>query len=179
MKSLSGGSAGIRLEWLWQQEDSKPLRRMKMNCDINQVIVELDVYCGIDQAWKVMVERMADWWPTDFLCLPGSQSVIFEAHAGGRLYEKNESGGELLWSNVLAIVPGQYVELYGPVTPAFGGPSLNFIRMELIEAEGYCQFRLTNSIVGHFSDASREHVEQGWRYLFGAYKAFCEMNSIV
>jgi uncharacterized protein YndB with AHSA1/START domain len=143
-----------------------------MTPSIQEIVIELDILAPHAQVWEKMLNELPSWWPADFVGLSGGK-MYFEPNAGGRLYEENDEGGHLLWSTVAMIVPGSHIDLVGPVTPAFGGPNLNFIRMSIEAAGETTKFRLTNSILGHFDGHDR--VTMGWNYLFGSLKSYCEI----
>jgi uncharacterized protein YndB with AHSA1/START domain len=146
-----------------------------MNSEIHEIVVEIGIDCPRENVWKIMIDRLSDWWPGDFLCLPGAKKIQFEPVAGGRLFETTPEGGHLLWANVLIIAPGEAIEMAGHVTPTFGGPSVTQWRMGLTDGEnGATKFRLSNSVIGHFSPESQAEVKGGLEYLTGALKAFCE-----
>jgi hypothetical protein len=97
-----------------------------------------------------------------------TDAMLWGIHAGST----GDADGLFLESSVVVIVPGSHIDMVGPVTPAFGGPNLNFIRMSIEAAGETTKFRLTNSILGHFDGHDR--VTMGWNYLFGSLKAYCE-----
>ncbi len=148
-----------------------------MKNEINEIILELAINCPRDKAWNTMLNKMSDWWPSDFVALPGSKGIKFEPWAGGRLYEQTDEGAHLLWGTAVNIQPNEVLEIVGFVVPAFGGPSINFCKMELADLPaGTTKFKLTNTILGHLSEESRESTQEGWNYLYMAFKEFCEKN---
>ncbi|MBS1712637.1 MAG: hypothetical protein JSS71_13030 [Armatimonadetes bacterium] len=148
-----------------------------MEIKIHEIIVELDINQTQQNVWDAMLNRLPEWWPADFVGFPGKGKVKFEPVAGGRLYKETEEGGQLMWGNVVGIYPGEAIEISSIVTPAFGGPSLNFIRMALLgETGGVTKFRLSNTVMGHMSAEGEGSVTEGWQYLFGGLKTYCEAN---
>lgn len=142
---------------------------------LHELTLDLHIKCPKDLAWDCLVGRVSDWWPADFLCLTNSSGIQFEAFAGGRLYEESPEGGQVLWGTVAMILPGESIDLVGPVTAAFGGPSINFVHMSLTDnGDGMTQFKLKNDVLGNLTDEGRESVQEGWAYLYGAFKDFCE-----
>lgn len=146
-----------------------------MSCEVNEIVVELEINQAKSVVWDKMLNHFADWWPRDFLCLGESAQLHFEPFAGGRLFETNPEGGCLLWAQVLMIIPGESIDMAGQVTPAFGGPNITMNKMSLESiGEAKTRFRLTNSVLGNVSEEGKASVKSGWEYLMGALKAYCE-----
>ncbi len=142
---------------------------------IHEIIVEIEINRSQDVVWEAMLNEVSAWWPKDFLCLPDGPEIKFEPWAGGRLYEEKEDGSCLLWGTVLMITPGESIELTGCVSPSFGGPSMNFIKTSIQAGEdGKTLFRLANTVLGNFTAEGAGEVDAGWKYLYGALKAYCE-----
>jgi uncharacterized protein YndB with AHSA1/START domain len=62
--------------------------------------------------FELFVARFGDWWPlARFSRVRGQapQSLVFEAHVGGRIYEVCTDGSTLDWGRVTAIEPGQRI----------------------------------------------------------------------
>lgn len=146
-----------------------------MNCTTNEIVVEVDIEQAKSIVWEKMLNNFSDWWPRDFMCLGESAELHFEPVAGGRLYETTPEGGCLLWGQVLMIIPGESLDLAGSVTSAFGGPNITMNKMSLESlGDKRTRFRLTNAVMGNFSDEGKANVKSGWEYLLGALKAYCE-----
>jgi len=145
-----------------------------MNNEISSVAIELEISASPKKVWNIMVNRVSEWWPKDFMGLSESATMTLELKAGGRLYEADPNGAELLWGNVLQFIPGDSIDIVGHVTPQFGGPSMTMYRMALSGDSASTRFQLTNWVVGNFADGQSDVVTEGWNYLFGALKAFCE-----
>ena len=142
-----------------------------MNPDNPPFSLELEIDTTPEKVFDAMLNHLTSWWPKDFVGLEGSE-MVFEPFAGGRLFERHSDGSSLLWSHVVMVKQGEYIDLAGPVTPAFGGPSLNFVRMAVSREGGKTLFRLTNTVFGVSGDPAS--VESGWAYLFGSLKEYCE-----
>ncbi len=146
-----------------------------MSCDVNEIVVELEIAQAKSVVWDKMLNHIEKWWPRDFLCLGETAVLHFEPFAGGRLYETTPEGASILWGQVVMVVPGESLDMIGAVVPAFGGPNFSMSRMSLTEGEsGTTKFRLSNSILGRFSSEGKEDVTQGWAYLYGCFKTYCE-----
>lgn len=147
-----------------------------MNPIIKEIVVEVPIEAPKERVWQALAHEMSTWWPLDFLCIPDSGGIKFEAKAGGRLYEESADGKAILWAQVLYIEPGVALEMAGAVTPTWGGPSMNFNRFEVRDAgEGKTLFRLTNSVLGNMTDENEQNVTEGWKYLFATkFKEYVE-----
>ena len=145
-----------------------------MNNNITSIAVEIEINAKRDHVWTCLTNKVSDWWPKDFMGTSDTSVMHFESFAGGRLYEIGPNGAQLLWGNVLMLVPSDTLEMVGHVSPAFGGPSVNFIRLPLTENGDRTTFRLLNTVLGNMSEGGTENVTQGWNYLYGTFKAFCE-----
>ena len=145
-----------------------------MNATINELVVELSIDAPVDHVWTKMTDEISDWWPRDFLAST-AEKIQLENHVGGRLYEESADGGGILWGTVARIVPGSTIEFIGHMTPQFGGPSMTMIRMT-VEADGdsKTKFTMVDAVVGAFAEDTKESMTQGWDYLWGALKAYCE-----
>ena len=148
-----------------------------MQLNIKELVVELTIDAPKDHVYNVMVNRLTDWWPRDFLGLPDAEKIQFEPWAGGRLFESTPDGRSLLWGTVVAVTPGSSLEVVGHMTSSYGGPSVTMWKLSVAEAEdGKTAFRMNDSIIGHFPPETEENMNQGWNYLFGALKEFCEKS---
>ncbi len=144
-----------------------------MNPEIKTIAIEIDINAPKERVWACLTKSVSDWWPKDFMGFGETSTMHFEFHAGGRLYETTPEGGELLWSQVLMITPGESLEMAGHVSPSFGGPSINYLKLALEGAET-TKLRLTNTVMGTMDACGAEQVTEGWNYLYGAFKTFCE-----
>lgn len=145
---------------------------------IRQIVVELSLRAPVETAWKLMVEHLPDWWPADFLCFPEAERIRFEPWAGGRLWEEAPDGRQILWANVLMILPGRAIEFVGYMTPTYGGPSLSMYRLEVTDAgDGTTRFRLTDSVLGLIDEEHQASLNEGWTYLFGKLKEYVEARA--
>src|SRR5438067_438683 len=90
-----------------------------VGCGIAQLDLEVPIGAPPERVWQALVRDVANWWRPDFYCLPNPREFILEAKAGGRGYEFNGEGAELLWFTVVAVEPPHALELVGHLTPRF------------------------------------------------------------
>jgi uncharacterized protein YndB with AHSA1/START domain len=58
-------------------------------------------------AFRRFTTEMAKWWPlhTHSVSQQRARTVVFEPHAGGRIYEEDEDGARYVWGTVLEWSP--------------------------------------------------------------------------
>jgi uncharacterized protein YndB with AHSA1/START domain len=67
---------------------------------------EVTVKAAPDRAFAMFATRMGDWWTKGKTPAKSPhQSVVIEPRAGGRWYERDETGGEYDWGVVLDYAP--------------------------------------------------------------------------
>jgi hypothetical protein len=125
----------------------------------------LTVHAPVEHAFAVFTGRMNDWWPllTHSVAEERAESVTFEAHEGGRVYETIRGGETSDWGTVLVWEPPyRFVMTWHPgrdpdeateveVRFAADGP---FTRVEL-EHRGW-------EARGEGAQAVRDGYDRGW-----------------
>jgi uncharacterized protein YndB with AHSA1/START domain len=80
-----------------------------MSQQANEVVIRksVTVSAPVERAFRVFTEEIGGWWPlrTHAVDTDDAQTVVFEPHAGGRLYERTASGEEHLWGTIEAWEP--------------------------------------------------------------------------
>jgi uncharacterized protein YndB with AHSA1/START domain len=75
------------------------------------IVVEFDVDCSPEHAFRIWTERTALWWPRSHTVTADSDlEVVFEPRAGGRIYERAPDGAEHEWGEVRVWDPPNRVE---------------------------------------------------------------------
>jgi len=142
--------------------------------DISPVLVELTVACSVDHAFRTWTERASTWWPTDHT-VSGAEGleIVFEGHAGGRIYERAPDGSEHDWGRIVAWEPpsrlGYHWHLGGGADDATevevtfdpAGADGDATRVR-IEHRGWERF-------GADADARRQRNDRGWTDVLPAY----------
>ena len=74
---------------------------------IEAVKKTLVVKCSPERAFEVFTREIGSWWPTGQYSIGGDKitEVVFEEHAGGRVFERHSDGEEGEWGRVLAWEP--------------------------------------------------------------------------
>jgi uncharacterized protein YndB with AHSA1/START domain len=75
------------------------------------IVVEFDVDCSPEHAFRMWTERTALWWPASHTVTGSSDlEVVFEPRSGGRIYERGPDGSEHEWGEVRVWDPPNRVE---------------------------------------------------------------------
>ena len=126
------------------------------------------------RVWRALTDQLSSWWLPDFHMLGPDSLVTLEPRAGGRLYEQN-GNQELLWYNVLAIMPEESMSLVGYCTPDFGGPLTTMLTAKLRSENESTELSITDALYGRVTDQQVESLQSGWSQLFTAgLKGFVE-----
>lgn len=77
------------------------------------------VDCAVEEAFRVFTEDIGSWWPTDTHALQRGEvrKLVFEAHAGGEVYEVAGDGVKGHWATVVALEPPNRLVLAWEVNP--------------------------------------------------------------
>lgn len=139
-------------------------------------LIELTIHAPRERVWEAMVREIGEWWPRDFYFTQGPNEFVLEAKAGGRVYEKSESGAELLWGNILALVPNESLTWHAIFAPPYSGPASSSIHLALTDgADGATTFTLTQHYIGVESEGQKASLDDGWTQIFDvAFRAHVE-----
>ncbi|NBN64309.1 hypothetical protein GWI72_11240 [Microvirga tunisiensis] len=70
------------------------------------------------QAFELVVERFAAWWPREYTFLGETLDDIgIEPHLGGACYEQDRGGRRVVWGTVLSIERPLYLRLAWQISP--------------------------------------------------------------
>lgn len=72
---------------------------------IPPVVKTITVRCAPATAFRVFTADIGRWWPLAGFSMGGAVDCRFEPEVGGRLYQVDALGQELLWGHVLAWDP--------------------------------------------------------------------------
>ncbi|MGB9377921.1 MAG: SRPBCC family protein [Mycobacteriales bacterium] len=67
--------------------------------------ISFDVSCSVEHAFAVWTSAIGTWWPADHTVSGRPDSVVLEAGAGGRIYERAPDGNEHDWGEVTVWEP--------------------------------------------------------------------------
>jgi len=136
---------------------------------------DVELRCSREHAWQVLVEKIDDWWLSDFRMLGVDSKVTLEAKLGGQLSEQNSSGAFLEWYNVQMCTPGSDLYLVGHLGEDWGGPTVSMMSLKLRDDGNRCQLKVSDALLGNVTTKSVDVAQIGWTSIFGdSYKAFAE-----
>ena len=134
------------------------------------VIVDRDV----ETAFHFFVDRFSDWWPQARHSVSAMKpdrlavAVRLEAKVGGRIYEIDDRGDEILWGHVRVLELGSRIVMsWHPGSRPEGATEVEFRFLSSgphttrVELEHRNWDRLGEDAVG-----SRDSFERGWVYVF-------------
>ena len=79
---------------------------MSVQASVNSVHKSIVVDASVERAFEVFTQQMDAWWPPDHHIIEAPLAhMVFEPHAGGRVYDVGTDGSECQWSRVLAYEP--------------------------------------------------------------------------
>lgn len=141
------------------------------------VVVEhaVSVAAAPAAVWHAMVSQADRWWNPGFFALPTSKRMTIEPRLGGRMYESGDDGSAVVWFTVTGVQPGRALDLLGHLSPAFGGPAVAMLRLE-VEPEGAgSRVKAVEARVGAVDDDCARCTKKGWSVLLeGGLKPLCE-----
>ena len=78
-----------------------------MQTGIQAVNKSLVVDCSPERAFEVFTREIGSWWPVHEYSIGEDQvtEVVFEEEVGGRIFERQEGGGEKEWGRLLCWEP--------------------------------------------------------------------------
>jgi uncharacterized protein YndB with AHSA1/START domain len=131
------------------------------------VELEVEIHAPSRRVWAALVDDTRGWWRKDFYALEDPVGMFLEPKAGGRLYEANQAGGEVLWATVIAVNPGRSLDFVGHLTAAYGGPTMTMLHLELEESGEGTLLKLSDSLLGRVDEGTAAEMKKGWWQLFG------------
>lgn len=139
-----------------------------------QYAFEIEIAAAPDRVWNALTEHLGQWWLPDFHMLGTDSIVTFEAVPGGRLYEQNGDHG-LLWYTVIAVAPGNSLDLAGYCTAEWGGPCSTLLSLKLEKRGDTTVLRVSDGLFGRIGDTQADALSSGWRQIFtDGLKAYVE-----
>jgi uncharacterized protein YndB with AHSA1/START domain len=72
---------------------------------IPPVVKTITVRCAPATAFRVFTSEIARWWPLADFSMNNATDCHFESHVGGRLYQIDTAGDEIVWGHVLVWDP--------------------------------------------------------------------------
>ena len=135
-----------------------------------------------DAAFELFTDRFSEWWPKDshhILDSPATDALL-EPRAGGRWYERSETGEECDWGSVLEFDRPNRILLAWHLTPEwkYDPDPASATEVEITFEAEQDQTRVTLEhrgfeVHGEAGAAMRESVggDGGWRSLMELYRS--------
>ncbi len=149
---------------------------MSQVADVGLVRVDLKIPIEASAArvWASLVDDTDAWWLEDYRAVPGGRLTL-EAFAGGRLVEETGDKAGILWGQVIAITPGESLNLSAQLAPPYAGPATSLLHLKIVaDGEERSVLEVSDSIFGLVTEKTAGAVESGWRALFGGLKSHAE-----
>ena len=136
-------------------------------CVVAQVELEIPIKASPERVWTALVDETGRWWRKDFYTVAQPATFVMEPRAGGRVFERSETGAEVLWYTTVTVDPGRSLDLVGHITVAHGGPTTTMVRLVVDGTGDSTVVRLSDSLMGRISDEFATATHDGWWKLFG------------
>lgn len=135
------------------------------------VVKTVDLKVSIDRAFQHFTRDMHVWWPLGTHSISGkdARTVLFEAEAGGRIYEIDVGGREREWGRVLACEPPRRV-LFSWVLEAPADATEVEVTFDATGPSA-CRMRLKHHGFERRSEGAiwRDRYDQGWQGIVTLY----------
>jgi uncharacterized protein YndB with AHSA1/START domain len=149
------------------KEDTK-MSRMTDELVLRKSVV---VACPAEHAFRVFTERLNDWWPFEgHSIFDGDAAIVWEPHAGGRVFERSSAGGEGVWGTIVAWDPPRsFVMTWHPGRGEETAQELE-VRFEPVEAGTRVELLHTGwERLGADAPARMESYAGGWGTVLDIY----------
>jgi uncharacterized protein YndB with AHSA1/START domain len=152
-----------------------PSAQSSLQAGVVLVELELAFEAPRERVWKALVSETGRWWPKDFLVGRDVKAFSLEPRLGGRLHEDWGDGQGVVWFTVNCIEAPRRLDLVGHLAPAFGGPALSYLSLQLEEAGKKTLLKLSDGVHGRVGPETETNLREGWQLLFGeALKDYVE-----
>jgi uncharacterized protein YndB with AHSA1/START domain len=134
------------------------------------------VNAPVERAFEVFTDGLATWWPLGTHSLGKDQidHMVFEHHAGGRVYEILKDGSEREWADVLAYDRlSSFTLAWRPYELAEEGPATE-LEVRFIADGDQTRVELEHrgwERLGDEAAESQQSYDSGWDFVLGQYVA--------
>lgn len=137
------------------------------------------VDCSVEQAFMTFTERIGEWWPFDGHSLfdAKAETVVFEPHVGGRVYERSAAGEEGLWGTLTAWDPSHGFAMTWH--PGRGEETAQDLELRFSAEGGGTRVDLLHTGWERLGDRMQEiggHYDEGWDLVLGRFAAAARRN---
>lgn len=125
-------------------------------------------------SFQIFTAGIARWWPlaSNSVFRDDAVMCVFEARAGGRIYERNKAGGEALWGTVLISEPGHRVVCAWH--PGRSPTTAQELRILFVASQGGTRVELEHvgwETLGARAEETRALYDSGWDDVLGTHFA--------
>jgi uncharacterized protein YndB with AHSA1/START domain len=143
---------------------SESTKWSEVHCAQYELAIEIEA--SRERVWRGLTDQLGTWWLPDFHMLGTDSIVTLEAHAGGRLFEKN-GNQQLLWYTVVAIHENESMDLVGYINAKYGGPATTMLNATLSSlSQNRTQLQISDALYGRVSEGLVASLNNGWQQLF-------------
>jgi hypothetical protein len=145
---------------------------------IPPLVIEVQVATDVDRAFATWVDRATVWWPRSHTMSGRPDAVVFEPHVGGRIYERDSSGAEHVWGEVLVWNPPGRLECLWHL--GFTRQEATRVAITFTENSGQTLVRLEQTgwdALGEAGPPRRERTVTGWTEVTGVYRSFVNQST--
>lgn len=151
------------------------------NSSANVLHIALDwtLAAARPQAWQCLTTEVQVWWPASHRAGPPDAVMSLDARLGGTLTERAANGGGVEWYRIIALDPGQSIDLAGQLATRYGGPATSLLHLALEDGptKHTTVLRLTDSIVGRIGPEMHQSVSSGWQAILGGAVAHLQRGA--
>ena len=140
---------------------------------VEPVVVTVNVACDAATAFEVWTKELSSWWPVAGHSVGGEAEVarlVFDEHAGGRVYEVWRDGSETTWAEVEHWdPPNSFVLAWHP---GYGADRATEVEVRFEPRGETTEVRLEHrqwDRLGGDAAASRASYASGWVTVVAAY----------
>jgi uncharacterized protein YndB with AHSA1/START domain len=128
---------------------------------------------SVEDAFRLYTEQLATWWPlsTHSVEKENVETVIFEAHEGGRFYERAKNGDEHAWGTILVWDPPR--RIVHSWHPGRGEDTAQEVELTFKPDGDGTRVELVHTGWERLGDRMRETMasyEKGWDKVLGRYE---------
>ena len=146
---------------------------------ITSLQMEIEIDASQADVWTALTENIGQWWPAEFYAggESGSRTFSLETVPGGRMMERWDGGGGVLWGTVICVDPDTQLQVIGSTFPGWGGPSQWFGTWELMPSGKKTLLKFSEHAIGRVSESGNKEKDKGWQFLWATLKSHVEGNA--
>ncbi len=142
---------------------------------MDPIVVEFEVACTPDHAFRVWTHDGPTWWPPSHsVSTDPDLDVVFEPHGGGRIFERTPDGNEHDWGEIITWdPPDRLVYLWHLV---FDRSDATEVELSFIEGGSGTLVRLEHrgwERLGAVAQERRTRNQAGWAGVVPRFEAAC------